>query len=199
MRHTKIHPLFVEKSWFEFWGTVFVGGKYFAKNASANWSQVVMVPIVKDCNHALALPANENGNNLSLMASSVTPLTLRVLQISRKTDRCKFGSSFGKPLNGYCWTIFIRAGLSSKLFAPTAGATMLVLIDVAFGTTKSFNSLGRSFAIGGSSFGRITWSILFATSGYCLKYARVIGREGAAASVIPEKREVKEVNKKEEK
>jgi hypothetical protein len=27
----------------------------------------------------------------------------------------------------------------------------------------------------------------------------VIGREGAAASVIPEKREVKEVNKKEEK
>jgi hypothetical protein len=89
--------------------------------------------------------------------------------------------------------------LSSKLFSPTAGATMLVLIDVAFGTTKSFNSLGRSFAIGGSSFGRITWSMLFASLGYCLKYARVIGREGSAASAIPKKRrkrEVKEVNKK---
>jgi hypothetical protein len=43
--------------------------------------------------------------------------------------------------------------------------------------------------------------MLFASSGYYLKYARVIGREGAATSVIPEerKREVKEVNKKEEK
>ena len=43
-----------------------------------------MEPVGNELSHALALSVKENGNNLSLIASSEAPLTLNISQISKK-------------------------------------------------------------------------------------------------------------------
>ena len=63
---------------------VLVGGKYLARNFCVKVAQLVIDPTVKEFNHSLALSFREKGNNLSLMASSGTSLTLNVSHISRK-------------------------------------------------------------------------------------------------------------------
>ena len=65
-------------------GDILVGGKYFARKAFANRSHVVIEAGGCEFNHALALSFNVNGKSLKRIASSYTPLYLKVSQISKK-------------------------------------------------------------------------------------------------------------------
>ena len=102
------------------------GGKYLDRNLCTKASQVVIEFGSKDMSQLFALPFNENGNNLSLTASLLTPFILNVANNSRKFDMCMFGSSFGNPLNGvpFC-TICIMDDLISKFAAWIYGGRML--------------------------------------------------------------------------
>src|SRR3954471_709683 len=96
----------------------FIGGKYFCKKASVNSSHVVILPIARDCNQALALSLNENENNLKRMASWLTPGYFTVLHNSIKSEMCRFGSSLGSPANWVlCWIIWIIEDFNSKELA----------------------------------------------------------------------------------
>jgi hypothetical protein len=53
------------------------------------------------------------------MASLVTPMMVKVLQISIKCWRCALASSCAFPQNWLACTIFMRAGLSSNPLSPT--------------------------------------------------------------------------------
>ena len=53
-------------------------------------TQVVNVLGECDCNQTLALSLNKNGNNLSQIAASLTPLSLIVSHISRNVDKREF-------------------------------------------------------------------------------------------------------------
>ena len=66
---------------------VLAGGKNFARNFCAKSSQVVMDPEGKEWSQVFALSLREKGNTLNLTASSVTPLYLKVSQISMKEDK----------------------------------------------------------------------------------------------------------------
>ena len=76
---------------------VFEGGKYLARNFWANSFQVLIDPVGREFNQSLALSLKEKGNNLNLIASSDTPLYLKVAQISKKLVMCKLRSSIGPP------------------------------------------------------------------------------------------------------
>ena len=76
---------------------IFAGGKYFAKNFCANSSNVVMMPGGKEFNQTFALSLGEKGKSLSRIASSVTPLCLKVSQISKKFAIWTLGSSCDSP------------------------------------------------------------------------------------------------------
>jgi hypothetical protein len=58
---------------------------------------------------------------------------VNVLQISKKCWRCALASSEALPQNGLCYTILMRAGLSSKLPSPTfiSGPVLTLLLDGA--------------------------------------------------------------------
>jgi len=71
------------------------------------------------------------------MTSVETPLGFNVSHTSKKTERCKFGSSNRMPPNWDCCTIDIRASLSSKLFASVVGRAMLKETPLTPGVTKS--------------------------------------------------------------
>ena len=53
------------------------------------------------------------------MASWVTPLMVKVLQISRKCWRCALASSCVFPQNWFACTMLMRAGLISNPLSPT--------------------------------------------------------------------------------
>jgi len=63
---------------------VFAKRKYLAKNLCANPSQVVMTPGGREFNQTFALSLSEKRKSLNIIASSVTLLCLKVLQISIK-------------------------------------------------------------------------------------------------------------------
>ena len=77
----------------------FAGGKYLVRKALTSPSHVVIILEGNEINHALALLFRENGNNQSLIASSITPLCLKVSQISKKFAICRLGSSLVNPPN----------------------------------------------------------------------------------------------------
>ena len=79
---------------------VFAGGKYLAKNFCANSSHVVMRLGGKEFNQTFALSLSEKGKSLSQIASSVTPLCLKVSQISKKFAIWTLGSSCDSPRTG---------------------------------------------------------------------------------------------------
>ena len=108
---------------------VFVGGKYFAKNFCANSSHVVMMLGGKEFNQTFALSLSEKGKSISRIASSITPLCLKVSPISKKFAIWTLGSSYDSPPNWivYC-IIWMMAGLISKLLACMVG---LLMLDVA--------------------------------------------------------------------
>lgn len=54
-------------------------------------------PRAHESNHVIALSQIENGNNLSLMASSVTPFILKVSYICESLDKCECGTSVAAP------------------------------------------------------------------------------------------------------
>jgi len=56
---------------------------------------VVMHPDGKECNQALALSLNQIGNKRKRIASVETSLSFNVSRTSKKTERCRFGSSKG--------------------------------------------------------------------------------------------------------
>ena len=62
--------------------TVLAGGKYLSQKFCAKVAQSNIDPTGKEFNHSLALSFKEKGNNLSLMASSRTSLTLNISHIS---------------------------------------------------------------------------------------------------------------------
>ena len=63
------------------------GGNNLLRKAFDKSIQVGKVLGKCDCNQILTLSLNENGNNLSLIASSLTPLNLIVSQISKNVDK----------------------------------------------------------------------------------------------------------------
>ena len=60
--------------------TVLAGRKYLIKNFYAKVAQSDIDLVGKEFNHSLALSFSEKENNLSLIASSGTLLTLNILQ-----------------------------------------------------------------------------------------------------------------------
>ena len=58
--------------------TIFVGGKYLAKNAFASRSYVGIDAGGCELSHTLALSLRVNGNSLKKMSSLDTPLYLKV-------------------------------------------------------------------------------------------------------------------------
>jgi len=75
------------------------------------------------------------------MVSVETPLSFNVSHTTKKTERCRLGSSNGVPLNRDCYTVEIRGGLSSKLFASTLGRAMLEAMPWTLGATISLSVL----------------------------------------------------------
>ena len=73
------------------------GGKYLAKIFSTNPSQLVMDSLGKVWSQPFARSLSEKGNSLSLIASSITPLDLKVSQTSKKLAMWALGSSLDKP------------------------------------------------------------------------------------------------------
>lgn len=123
---------------------VFDGGKNLDKNLWAKSCHVVILLAGREFNQILALSRRENGNNLNLMASSVTSLYLKVAQISMKLARWTSGSSVTDPLNWFAYIIWIRDGLISKLFAWTVGNT--IPVTVSFTTSKAYTIPILSFS-----------------------------------------------------
>jgi len=104
---------------------ILLGGKNLTRKTFLNLSHAVMHPGGNEWSHAHALSLCEKGNRHKLITSVETPLSFNMSPTSKKTERCKFGSSNGLPPNwDYC-NIDIRAGLSSKLFASMASPAML--------------------------------------------------------------------------
>ena len=64
--------------------TVLAGGKYLARNFCTKVAQSNIDPAGKEFNYSLALSFREKGNNLNLIASLGTPLTLNISHISKK-------------------------------------------------------------------------------------------------------------------
>ena len=64
------------------------------------------------------------------MASCVTPLMVKVLQISRKCWRCALAYSCAFPQNWFACTMLMRAGLSSNPLSPklTVGPVRMLAI-----------------------------------------------------------------------
>jgi len=108
-----------------------------ARTALVNSSQVVMHPDGKDCNQALALSLKEKGNRRRQITSMETPLSFNISHTSKKTERCRFGSSKGIPPNWDCCTIEMSADVSLKLLASIVGRTMLEAIPWTPIGTKS--------------------------------------------------------------
>ena len=103
-----------------------VGGKYLDKNFYTKASQVVIEFGSKDISQLFALPFKENGNNLSLIASLLTPFILNVAKNSRKFEMCMFESTFGNPVNGVpLCTNCIMDDFISKFTAWIDGGRML--------------------------------------------------------------------------
>lgn len=102
-----------------------VGGKNLFRNFSLNSSQVVMESEGKDSNQSLAFPCSVYGNNLSLNASDVMPLCLKLSHIWLKERRWDKGSSLDippkRPLLLIIWNI---TGLNSKLSALIVALTI---------------------------------------------------------------------------
>ena len=71
------------------------------------------------------------------MALVETPLSFNVSHTSKKTNSCELRSSNGVPPNWNCYTMEIRVGLSSKLFASILGRAMLELMPGTPRVTKS--------------------------------------------------------------
>ena len=74
------------------------------------------------------------------MVSWVTPLMVKVLQISRKCWRCALASSCAFPQNGLACTILMRASLSSNPLCPTS-TVGLVRMWVVVGAENSWRVL----------------------------------------------------------
>ena len=73
----------------------------------------------------------KNGKRRSSMASLVTPLMVKVLQIFRKCWRCALASSCAFPQIWLACTILMRASLRSNPLSPTSTicpAQMLVVV-----------------------------------------------------------------------
>jgi len=91
----------------------------------------------KEWNQALALSFKEKWSKRSRIASLETSFNFSASHTSKKTERCKFGSSKGVPPNWECCIMEISAGLSSKLLASTAGRVMLEAIPWTLVVMKS--------------------------------------------------------------
>ena len=78
----------------------------------------------------LHLPKSENGKRQSSMASLITPLMVKVLQISRKCWRCALASSCAFPQNWLACTILIRAGLSLNPLSPKLTVGLVQMLAV---------------------------------------------------------------------
>jgi len=112
-----------------------------ARNSLVNSTQVVIHPNGAECNQALALSLNEKGNKCNQMASMETPLSFNMSHTSKKSERCRFGSSKGVLLKCDCYTMEMSASLSSKLLASTVGQAMLEVIPSNPRVTKSLSVL----------------------------------------------------------
>jgi hypothetical protein len=75
-----------------------LGWENFFKNFVANSSQLLIEPAAKEFNHNLTLSFNEKGKRINLICSGVKPRRFCVLQRSKKSIMCKYGSSEGVPL-----------------------------------------------------------------------------------------------------
>ena len=84
---------------------------------------------------------SEKGNNCRQMASVETPLSFNVSHTSKKTERCKFGSSKGVPPNSDCCTMEMRVGLGSKLLSSMLGRAILEAMTWTPGVAKSLSDL----------------------------------------------------------
>lgn len=104
----------------------FADGKYFERNFSQSFPQVSMPVRSKLLNQSFAWLRSEKPNMRIRIVSCGTPFYLMVSQISRKVSRCAFGSFVTPPPNCSPWTILIRAGFNSKLFASTCGPNRLL-------------------------------------------------------------------------
>ena len=103
---------------------VLLSGKNLERNALVSSSHVVIHLEGKEWSHALALSLNEKGNRRN-RASVDTPLIFNVSHTSKKTDRCKLGSSNGVPPDWDCCTMEITICSSYQLFTSTLGRAML--------------------------------------------------------------------------
>ena len=130
MLHIMIHPQIGWTWWYDSLTLLSLkDGKYFAKNFCANSSYVVMRRGGKEFNQTFALSLSEKGKSLSRITSSVTPLCLKVSQISKKFAIWTLGSYCDSPPNWtVCCIIWMMAGLISKLLACMAG---LLMLDIA--------------------------------------------------------------------
>jgi len=104
---------------------ILLGEKNFVRKALVSSSHVVMHSEGKKLSHALALSPSKKGNSCNQITSLETPLSFNVLHTSKNTERCKLGSSKGFLPNWDCWTMEIRANMSSKLCGSTFGQAML--------------------------------------------------------------------------
>ena len=78
--------------------TILVGGKYLDKKICAKSFYVVIKPAGRELSHSFALSFKEKGNNLSRIASLLTPLCLKVSHILRKLAIRELGSSLGQKI-----------------------------------------------------------------------------------------------------
>ena len=74
------------------------------------------------------------------MASWVTPLMVKVLQISRKCWRCALASSCAFPQNWFACTILMRVGLSSNPLSSMLTIGLVRILTVV-GAEKSWRVL----------------------------------------------------------
>jgi len=100
-------------------------GKDLARKALVSSPQVAIDPRGKEWSHTLALSLIENRNKRRRIASVEAPLIFNVSHTSRKTRRCKLGSSINVPPNCDGCTMEMSAGLSSKFLATIGDTVML--------------------------------------------------------------------------
>ena len=104
-------------------------GSLFFSGKVEQLSHVVFLSLLVQ-NHCFACPKSENGKRQSSMASQVTPLMVKVLQISRKCWRCALASSCAFPQNWFACTILMRAGLNSNPLSLTLVVCLVRMLAV---------------------------------------------------------------------
>jgi hypothetical protein len=82
---------------------VFAGGKTLVMNMSQQFSQEVIVPILRENNHYLAFPLSEKGKKrCNLISFGFTYLMESISHILVKVFKCMSASSTVEPPNWFC-------------------------------------------------------------------------------------------------